>query len=232
MFIRRMLTTAFLAVSLTSLFPCIAGAQTGTQAGTASPTPAPNSQPADMHASDAPDPLLYFAPFDQLPGKDPFAQGKWSFLVYGSGSDGKNSNAVYGGHVGVGYHFLDGMSIGLELGGEALHMQDTPRATGGDTAGGALDLVLRWHFIRGDGWSIFADMGGGIMHAADSFPSEGTNFSFRAQAGLGGTIRITDDLYFIGGARWFHISNARIEGVERNPSFDSVQYYAGILIPF
>lgn len=186
---------------------------------------APASQPAPAGS-------LLILPFDELPSNDPLAEGHWSFQVYGSGTVGKNSNAIYGGHIGVGYHFLDGVSINAEFVGEAFHMQDTPAATGGDTAGGAFEILFRWHLLRGDGWSVFTDIGAGIMEASDSFPSEGTHFNFRPQAGFGATLKLTDDLYLIGGLKWFHISNARIEGVEHNPSYDSLMYYAGVMIPF
>ena len=231
MLIRR--TLAALAVAVTTFLAIPAHVQAADAAASDSANVNASAAPAPQADTGEIDPIRYFAPFgDKLPGTDPFSEGHWIFQVYGSGSDGKNSNAVYGGHVGIGYHFLDGVSLNAELSGEAFHMQDTPNAQGGDTAGGALDLVIRWHFIRGNGWSIFSDIGGGIQESADSFPAEGTTCNFRAQAGLGATLRITPCVYLMGGARWFHISNARIHGPDRNPSYDSVLYYVGVMVPF
>jgi len=42
--------------------------------------------------------------------------------------------------------------------------------------------------------------------------------------------RIGEDAWIIGGARYFHISNGDQFGRANNPSFDSIQYYAGLMI--
>ena len=65
-----------------------------------------------------------------------------------------------------------------------------------------------------------------------TFPAAGTHFNFRPQFGMGATLRLTPDVYLMGGAKLFHISNAGIGGPEHNPGFDSFMYYLGVMIPF
>ena len=222
----RVALIAFLTLGLVGVAPGLAHAETVETA----PAPAPSQGLAEL----APEtPALLFPPFEKLTGNDPFAEGKWTMQIYGSGTYSQKNDRAYGGHLGVGYHILDGVSINAELAGEYLHSDDSqnPHATGGDTGGGALDVVVRWHFLRGDGWSIYAE-GGGVMESAESFPAAGTHFNFRPQFGMGATLRLTPDVYLMGGAKLFHISNAGIGGPEHNPGFDSFMYYLGVMIPF
>jgi len=184
-----------------------------------------------VHESSA----IRLAPFDKLDAADPFAQGHWTLQLYGSGTYSQSNDRLYGGHVGVGYHFLDGVSVNAELGGEFVHSQDssgTLGGTGGNTGAVELDVIFRWHILRGDNWSLFVDGGAGIMESGESFPAQGTHFNFRPQVGLGATLRLTNDLYLIGGAKLLHISNAGLGGEGHNPGVDSLMYYLGVLIPF
>jgi hypothetical protein len=44
--------------------------------------------------------------------------------------------------------------------------------------------------------------------------------------------RIDDSMYLMGGARYFHLSNAQQHGREKNPSYDGVEFYVGMLFAF
>jgi hypothetical protein len=44
--------------------------------------------------------------------------------------------------------------------------------------------------------------------------------------------RLADDTYLLGGARYFHLSNAKAHGSEKNPSYDGVEYYVGLMFAF
>ena len=44
--------------------------------------------------------------------------------------------------------------------------------------------------------------------------------------------RILAVLHLIGGARFFHLSNANLHGRENNPSQDGIQYFVGLLWTF
>lgn len=190
------------------------------------------TQPAEVESETA---SLVIPPFQPLNSHDPFAEGRWSLQIYGSGTYSSGDDRVYGGHVGIGYHILDGVSLNADLGGNFLTMDDSnnPPATGGDSFGGTLDLLVRWHFLRGDGWSIFAEGGCGLMESAESFPAAGTHFNFRPQFGMGVTLKITPEVHLMGGARLLHISNAGINADSgHNPGYDSGMFYLGLMFPF
>lgn len=94
-------------------------------------------------------------------------------------------------------------------------------------------FVFRWHIVNRDTWSFYTDLGIGTLFTTDVVPEGGTCFDFTPRAGLGFT-RLLDDqgdrLQL--GARWHHISNARIQGDSGNPSRDGVMFYAAIVFPF
>lgn len=103
----------------------------------------------------------------------------------------------------------------------------------GDNTGGISGVFLfRWHFVNTGDWTLYADAGIGLLGAFDEVPDGGTSFNFQPRAGVGVTRRIADDDTRLQvGLRWHHISNARIQGDEDNPSRDAPMLYAGIVIP-
>lgn len=106
---------------------------------------------------------------------------------------------------------------------------------GKDTGGINGSMVLRYHLLHDEArdWTVFADAGIGLLGAFDRVPATGTEFNFTPRVGGGATFRIDDDgTRLIVGARWHHISNARIQGDSRNPSRDSIMVYAGVVVPF
>jgi hypothetical protein len=164
---------------------------------------------------------------------NPFDEGSWVFTTYGSGTWGENSDALYGAHVGGGYYFIDGLSINLEATGYYLDIHDGSGESGGTTGGGGLDALFRWHFLRDEQegkWSIYFDAGAGILQSGESIPADGSNFNFTPQAGVGGTLKICDGAHLMGGARWFHASNAGTHA--NNPGYNGVEAYVGLMIPF
>jgi hypothetical protein len=166
--------------------------------------------------------------------KAPFAADTWTFQAYGSGTFASpNKGHIYRLHIGGGYYFYDGLSINAEATAAYLDIHHYDGATGGYGLGGGLDLLLRWQFLRGDGWSLYADAGAGFLESSESFPSSGTNFNFTPQAGVGGTLRLFYNVRLMAGIRWSHLSNARlIHGASHNPGFDSLMPYVGVMIPF
>lgn len=155
----------------------------------------------------------------------PFAEGTWTFQTYGSGTWGDSDKGeIYTAHIGVGYHFVDDLSINLEaIGGWADAEKDDDGGVGG------IDLLFRWHFLQGRSWSLYIDGGAGFQLATTNFPSD-SHHNFRPQVGLGGTLQITDSIRLMGGARWLHISNAGTTRI--NNGLDGAQLYAGIMVPF
>jgi hypothetical protein len=112
---------------------------------------------------------------------------------------------------------------------------------GQDTGGLSGSFLFRWHFLTASDhrWTVFGDLGIGMLGSFDEVPDGGTSFNFLPRAGLGFTRAFNESIdgeshgaRWELGLRWHHISNGRIEGDERNPARDSVAFYAGIIIPF
>ncbi|WP_428009724.1 acyloxyacyl hydrolase [Baaleninema sp.] len=124
---------------------------------------------------------------------------------------------------GLSHFFLNGHSINAELNGLAFDQ------TGDDAVGVNLNLLLRWHLVRQDNWSLYVDGGAGILGTTNDVPAAGTSFNFTPQAGGGATIALTDEKRLMLGLRWHHISNADL--YEDNPGRDSLMLYFGLNFP-
>ncbi len=157
-----------------------------------------------------------------------FPQGTWDVTATGSfihDWDRGNSNLAVGG-VGVGYYVLDNVSLGIELNGYQVFQDQS-------TYAGGIALMGRHHLLSWDKWSLFADVGFGVFEASDAVPAGGTHFNFTFRTGLGVAYRIDEGVNLIGGVRYFHLSNARIDGGRgRNPSINGFEPYIGIMWTF
>ena len=133
---------------------------------------------------------------------------------------------------GVSYFLVDYVSLSFELNG--MYFTQTP---GSDAFGINFAMLLRWHFIVRDKWTVYADFGAGLLGTTErvpgpqpSEPRGGTKFNFTPQAGVGFTYALKNDMRLIGGLRWYHISNANTQ--ENNPGRDSIMLYVGVSLPF
>ena len=68
------------------------------------------------------------------------------------------------------------------------------------------------------------------METSDAVPAGGSSFNFVAQAGVGISFDIGDEVRLLTGVRWHHISNGRT--FDSNPSQDNLYVYAGLSFPF
>ena len=175
------------------------------------------------------------------PASGLFLQGTWTFTAYGSATFGDDAGELYLKHMGVGYHLWDYISINVEYISGYVSAEEYVGTGGGggpvmrvDPDGFAVgfDLLVRWHFLHGDAWSVYLDGGVGLIWFQEAFPIMGTRQNFTPQAGFGATVHVCDNVRLIVGARWHHISNASKKGESQNPGFDGVMVYAGIVIPF
>ena len=155
----------------------------------------------------------------------PFGKGTWSLQLQGSYYDDYDNSDVtlaYG-TVGVGYYFADNWAIGLQASGYDLEQRGESRG------GGSFGLDLRSHVLVRDPLSVYVEAGAGVFLAGRRFPEGGTNTNFTLQGGAGVTYRLSDSTHLVGGARWFHISNARRRGRDRNPHTDGTAVYLGVM---
>jgi hypothetical protein len=98
-----------------------------------------------------------------------------------------------------------------------------------DAAMFGLAGVLRHHLARFDSATLFADVSFGPVQATSRVPGEGTYFNFITRVGPGATIRLSDRTHLMLAARYWHLSNARIDGAERNPSLNGAEVAIGLM---
>jgi hypothetical protein len=157
-----------------------------------------------------------------------FAQGSWSLATYGSYTKNFTGEQakMAGGTVGLGYYVWENVSLNAEVSG----FYD--QQSGQDSTISDLGILLRHHLICRGRFSFFADVGAGLSYANHPTPPGGTYFNFTEGVGLGATWRLDGNLHLIGGVRYFHLSNARLEGPSRNPSINATQGYVGLMWTF
>lgn len=136
-------------------------------------------------------------------------------------------------HVDYSYFLADHLEFAVELGGWYF------RQPGEDTGGVSASMIFRWHLWHADDydWSVFLDAGIGLLGGFDEVPDGGTGINFMPRLGAGFTTALGDNTdgrspRLMVGARWHHISNARIEGDGRNPGRDGIAAYVAIVFPF
>jgi hypothetical protein len=159
-------------------------------------------------------------------GGETFREGTRTFEVEGAYIHPIrfSEDKFYNGNLALGYYFADDVSIGAEVSG---YFVDQPTDDTAILGGGVL---LRWHFLQAERYTLFVDGGFGVSIAEAAVPEGGTHFNYTPKGGVGATLRLRDDLHFIGGARFFHLSNANLHGRDQNPSQDGIQYYVGFVL--
>lgn len=107
------------------------------------------------------------------------------------------------------------------------------------TAGGGFTINLRYHCFHGTygggegyDWTVFADLGIGVIVAGDDVPSGGSSVNLAPRVGAGATFRLGESsTRLVGGIRWHHMSNARTSGDTENPDFNAPMFYIGVEWP-
>ena len=156
-----------------------------------------------------------------------FSKGyqKWQTYFSGAGFD-KGKGEMYSLHLGYGYFFMDDLSVNIDvLGGYIRSGIDNNGVAAG------LDLILRNHPLTGHDnlWSLYLEAGTGLQQQSTNFAGS-RRFNFRLLGGVGATFRVAQNVRIMAGARYFHVSDAGIEG--GGGGFDGLQFYAGSMFPF
>ena len=156
-----------------------------------------------------------------------FSKGyqKWQTYVSAAGFD-KGKGEMYAFHLGYGYFFMDDFSVNIDVLGSYIRsgIDDNGVAAG-------LDLILRQHPIKGPEnlWSFYLELGAGLQQQSTSFAGN-RKFNFRLLGGGGATFRAAENVRIMAGMRYFHVSDAGIEG--GGGGMDGLQFYAGSMFPF
>lgn len=162
--------------------------------------------------------------------RKPFGRAGSEWLTFGAAAaNNLGSENDFNLHAAYSQFLADELEFALEAAGWYFDQQ------GDDTGGVSGSMVLRWHHFHDEdfSWTMYSDVGIGLLAAFDETPRGGQEFNFLPRIGGGFTRRLNDEGARLQiGARWHHISNGRYTGDERNPSRDSVMIYAAIVIPF
>jgi hypothetical protein len=175
-------------------------------------------------ADEPPSPAPSTAP---AAGREEFGKGTESLSLYGAYVHDYQHGGDFGlGSVGYGYYVADRFAVGAEIRGFGIS-QDGPDAVAVEG-----NLFIRHHLIVSDPWSLYLDGAVGVFYADHEVPTGGTHFNFMEDTGLGATYRLDDGVYLMGGVRYLHISNARIDGADRNPAINGLEGYFGVMFTF
>lgn len=165
----------------------------------------------------------------ESPVRVAFGAGGSEWWTIGAGGAVGRRTHVDGNVYGAWSHFLaDDIEFAAELGVWYYNQEDD------DAVGINPNIVFRWHFVNEDDFTLYADIGIGVIGTTDNVPFDGTSFNFTPRAGVGATIALNDagDERLIIGLRWAHVSNARINGDDNNPGIDTIMLYSGVQFPF
>ena len=155
-----------------------------------------------------------------------FAQAgtaRYSFGIVGA--DNFDDITMVLARVSIEMFVIDGVSVGVE--GDVGYLG---QSVGDDGFGGGVSIRARWHFLRREAWSMYADITAGIFQASVDIPAGSGQFKFYPQAGGGVSLRIGHDQRALFGARWCHLSNARTRS--ENTGMDGLQLYAMLSVGF
>ncbi len=156
---------------------------------------------------------------------------RWFVQAGGAVEVKETENIFLLGGGGFSYFIVDDLSLEIEFNLMGFSQQ-------GDNAFGVnFTLMMRWHFLVSETWSLYVDGGAGMLGTTAIVPGKsvdqpegGANFNFTPQAGVGVTFEVAENVRFFGGVRLYHISNANTN--ESNPARDSLFMYAGVSFPF
>lgn len=167
---------------------------------------------------------------DPAPAPQPVRFGeagsRWWSIGAGVANDFADSTDV-NLHGSISWFIAQDVEFAAELGVWYYHQP------GDDQAGINPNMVFRWHFVNTGTWTVYTDVGIGLLAATGEVPEGGTSIDFTPRAGLGVTHALGDDGTRLQvGVRWAHVSNARIAGDDDNSGRDSVMLYAGVIFPF
>ena len=157
-----------------------------------------------------------------------FSKDSWTFDTYGAYAHSFTGERakIGSGTVGVGYYILDNFAINLEMSGyfNSQRVQDARIAAG--------DVLIRHHVYNSGRFSFFLEGVAGISIADHRTPFYGTYYNYILEPGVGASFRLWDDVNLVGGVRYFHLSNAHLEGPDHNPGINAAQGYVGLMYKF
>ncbi len=156
-----------------------------------------------------------------------FPRGTLTLQTYAAFGDDFGGETFGRGTVGLGYYVFDNLAINAEVSGYFIGQE-------AETDAGAIGgvLMLRHHWFHLPKGSIFGEFGMGLFEASARVPAGGTRFNFTTEAGVGAMHELSDRTFLLGGVRYIHLSNAKINGPDRNPAINGVEFWLGMMWRF
>ena len=134
--------------------------------------------------------------------------------------------------IGVNWCVADGVSVGV-FGEVVTAAQDSADGSGsgdGSAWGGGGGALVRWHFIREERFTMFVDVGCGLLLSNNDIPEGGSAVNFTPRADLGGMWLMSEGVALSARVGWFHVSNAQTD--EANPGLDTLAIGLGLSFDF
>ena len=152
-------------------------------------------------------------------------EGSWEGTVSMFGAAELGITEFLGARAGVDWFVAERFSLGLQL-----DLAHAWVGGGASTVTIGLSPMVRWHFLHGESWTVFAELGSGLAWNGSPIPANGTRFVFTPQAAIGATFEIAKQTRLRVALGWFHMSNARTSN--SNPGLDGVSLVAGLGFSF
>jgi hypothetical protein len=158
----------------------------------------------------------------------PFAADKWSLELTGSYTTHVHNSREHVDTLTLasGYYLIDKLAIGGRASGLVVDQ------VGENAEGLALELFFRYHWLTVDRLSLYADIAGGRMWTDTATRPRGTTYNWTGRTGLGAAVRLSQRLNLIGGVRYSHYSNGNEHGRDKNPAYDGLETYLGLMYSF
>lgn len=101
-------------------------------------------------------------------------------------ADNFNDSVDANAWTAISWFAAEDVEMGLELG---LWGHNQP---GQNSASLSVTNLIRWHFLNTDDWTLYGDIGFGLMGSTDTVPDGGTGINFLPRVGVGVTRRLTE----------------------------------------
>ena len=129
---------------------------------------------------------------------------------------------------GVTWYVAEGVGFGVFA--EGLYASLGDGAGDGDSWGGGGGALVRWHFVREETWTVFAEAGCGVVVSSEAIPDRGTTTNFTPRVNIGASFALSPTSDLLVRAGWFHMSNAQTG--EENDGVDAASIGIGLSFAF
>jgi hypothetical protein len=152
-------------------------------------------------------------------------QGSRRWSIGGMVATDFQNERIFALRGGLEWFPIDAFSLGLDA-----DLGWVGQDAGDDAGFLGVSAMLRWHFLRNESWTLYADLGIGLFYATSPVPPDGSRLDFTPQAGVGCSIAMGEQTRLLLGIGWYHLSNART--TDTNFGIDALAVTARISLPF